>query len=313
MSLGGIYTTSTQDSAAKKNLFGVVSGTGAYLASLDKSKITLAFCTSTGSGLTVDHIYVVSADNTTFIDLRTLASHNHSGSTSGGVYEDIKINSPDILDLMLTKTTDLYEASWASPVYWIKAVTSTGSVENKTDGTTGERSIRLRPNGTSGSGATISYPHHRLSFAVNALYQCKLQIETATSIALHSGINADDVTAADSNTRKLQAEVCTTTNNNWWLRTADGTTHTASDTGIAISANRVAIKIVHKPTLGTPESDLYIDAGTVLQKTSNIPTSGNTAENNLVKQSVKNSTAADRPLLFYGCRLAYGVLSTDMV
>ncbi len=314
MSVGIPWTESTPGSVSKLNFTGIISGTGAELAALDKTKHTLVRCTSTGSGFTLDHVYLFSNDGTTSIDLTSVLEHTHEDSSTGGSLVSLQMGAnADITDLMLTKTTDLYEANWAAPVYWIRTVTSTGSVENKIDGTTGEHSIRLRPNGTSGSGATISYPHLRLTFGGDALFQTKLQIETATSIALHSGVGCDDVTAADSNTRKLQVEVCTVTNNNWWLRTANGSANSASDTGIAITANRTAIKIEHLPDLGTPETDLYIASGTILQKTTNIPVDGQTIEDNLIKHSVKNSTAADRPLLVYGSRVLYDALSTDWI
>src|SRR4030095_5445178 len=287
----------TVHSDSRMNRMTNIPNTGTILAGLDKTKHGIFICTADGSGLVKDNLYFCNAAGDALIRV--------ANSALGGGLVSTFQGEPKYLDLSLTKTTDLYESNWSSTVYWIRAVTSTGSVENKTDGTTGERSIRLRPNATSGSGATISYPHLKLDFSQAASYQAKLQIETATNIALHSGIACDDVTSVDTNTRKLQAEVCTVTNNNWWLRTANGSAHTASDTGIAITANRVAIRINHLPSV--PEADLQVDAGTLLQKTSNIPISGATADANLIKHSVKNSTAADRPLLVYGSRLSYTV------
>jgi hypothetical protein len=303
------WATNISDDA-RMNKMTVIPNTGTYLSGLTKTQHGLLICTQAGSGLLLDHVYLCSADGTSLIDISSIASHTHSGSSDGGSLIDVFGVNNHIIDLVLTKTTDLYEATWTTPVYWIKAVTSTGSVENKTDGTTGERSIRLRPNATSGSGATISYPHLKLNFALNSVYTTKLQIETATSLALHTGVGADDVTAADSNTRKYQVEVCTVTNANYWLRSATGSANSSSDSGIAITANRVGISAAHFPTAGTPRVDMYIDANTVFSKTTNIPISGATADNNLIKHSVKNSTGADRPLLVYGTRLTYGVLDS---
>lgn len=299
MPLGDLWTEGEVDSASRKNVKQPVVGTGDYIQSLDKTKFKFAACTtdSTDLELIADHFYMVNAAEDGFIDLTQVEDHEHTGSGDGGLLTNIFIRVPTFNILQLTKTDDLKKAQW------IETVTGTGSIEDSTDGTTGERSIRLRPNGTSGSGATISYPYLRSWFGGKQIYQTKLQIETATSIALHSGVGADDVTAADSNTRKYQAEVCTATNNNYWLRTATGSANSASDSGIAISANRVAVKIVHLP--GDTETDLYIDSGAVLQKTTNIPTDGQTAYNNIIKHSVKNSTGADRPLKMYGCRLSF--------
>jgi len=309
MSLGDEWTSAVSGSAAKLNGMTVTYGTGSYLSSLDYSKHKLLVCTADGSGFTLDHLYLCTTDGTSVIDVSSVVPHTHVNDSTGGNLTNIFVANPRFTVLQLTKPSDLYEASWASPVFWVKTVSGTGSVENKTDGTTGERSIRLRPNGTSGSGSTIQYPHLINGFGSISIFQTKLQIETATSIALHVGVNADTVTAADSNTVKYQVEVCTATNNNWWLRTADGSATSASDTGIAISANRVGIAIVHNP--GEPEADIYIDSNTVFQKTTNIPVTGETADNNITKISVKNSTGADRPLLYYGSRLTYKISTNE--
>jgi len=290
---------------ARLNKMTIIPNTGTYLSGLDKTKHKIVVCTSTGGGYTLDHVYLFTEDGLSKIDLTTTQSHTHGDSTDGGSLERILAINNTVLDLCLTKTTDLYEANWASPVYWNRTVTGTGSVENKTDGTTGERSIRLRPNATSGSGSTIAYPHMKLDFSKTSCFTTKLQIETATNIALHTGVNCDDVTAADSNTVKYQAEVCTATNSNWWLRTASGSANSSSDSGIAISANRVSISLDHDPTAGTPYCSMYVDANNAFQKTTNIPISGSSSQNAVIKHSVKNSTGADRPLLMYGCRLSY--------
>lgn len=300
MGIGSAWNkTSASDS--KLNIMTVISGTGAELAALNKSRHKLVVCTSTGSGLTVDHVYLANNAGDAFIDITQSIAHTHSADDDGGSLVFIYQGNPKTCDLWLTKTDDLKKAQW------IETVTSTGSIEDNTDGTTGERAIRLRTNATSGATATISYPHLKLGFASSALYKAKLRMETFSSIAVNTGVGADDTSAAASNTRKFAAELCTTTNNNWWLRTANGSANTASDTGIAGTANRVSIKILHRMDLGTPEDDLTIDSGTTLQKTSTIAFDNATADNNLIKHSVKNNTAADRPLLVYGSRLAYEI------
>ncbi len=302
-SLGEAWTEETPGSASKLNVTGVISGSGDYLAGLDWSQFKILVCTADGSGLIEDHAYLVNDAADELIDLSQVEEHTHFGSTTGGTVTGIFVANPRFTILQLLGTHDLLKAQW------IETVTSTGSIENKTDGTTGERSIRLRPNGTTGSGATISYPYMKLDFSAISAFQTKLQIETATSIALHSGVGADDVTAADSNTRKYNAEVCTATNSNWWLRTASGSANSTSDSGIAISTSRVGIKIEHHPA--DVETDLYINAEAVFQKTTNIPVDGATANINLIKHSVKNSTGADRPLLHYGSRLSFKIDTTE--
>ena len=296
MSLGNEWTSITSGSTSKLNGMTVTWGTGAYLASLDKTQHKLVVCTSTGSGLTIDHVYLADSTGTTWIDLADIVT---SGGTTNII--TIFIGDPKFFDLILTKTNDLDKANW------IQTIAGTGTIANDDDATTHERSIKLLTGATSGSGSTISYPHLQNDFSKTSMFEFKVRLSATTALAMHNGVGADDVTAADSNTIKYNAEVCTVTNTNWFLRTASGSANSTSDSGTAFTTNRVGIRIEHYPTAGTPRADMYIGAGTVFQKTSNIPTSGVTADNNLIKHSLKNSAAADKNAFIYGTRLRYSV------
>ena len=142
MSVSDAWTSSDPASVARKNRTSVITDTGTNLAALDKLKHKIVTCSSTGSGFTLDHAYLFTEDGSSAIDLSAEQSHVHNSSTTGGELINIFASNPTFFDLSLTKTDDLLKAQW------IETVTGTGSIENNTDGTTGERSIRLRPNGT---------------------------------------------------------------------------------------------------------------------------------------------------------------------
>src|SRR4030095_9302794 len=248
-----------------------IANIGTVLAGLDKTKFGLLICTSDGSGLLKDHVYLCNAAGDSLIDLSTMQSHAHtSDSDGGGLNAIFRLNSKHIY-LALTKTQDCQKANWD------QNLASGGTIEDKTDGTTSERSIRLRPNTTSGGAASIRYPHLKLDWSKECFFQAKLQLESTSSLALHTGISPDYVQSADSNTRKCQAEVCTTNNQNWWLRTANGSANSASDTGIAITTNRTGITLKHGDT-----DVLIVGTGTELEKSSNIATSSTTSTANLI-------------------------------
>ena len=296
---GGPWSTTTSASTARLNLTSVISGTGADLATLDKTLHVIAKCTSTGSGFTINHVYQTTADGTSWTDVTATAAHTHSSTGEGGGLEQIFTANSKFYDLGLTRTTDLKKASWN------ETVTTSGTGTDTIDGTSGERSIALSTGATSGGAYTITYPHLQIDFSKRSFFQFKAKITTLSALALHSGVNCDLVTDADSNTVKYDAEICTTTNNNWHLRTASGSNKSMSDTGTAATTNRVGIRIELFPDLGTPEADMYIDAGTVFQKTSDIPISGTSEDNNLIRHSIKNSAAADKIYNVYASRLAY--------
>jgi len=299
MGLGDAWTDTTAASVSKLNTSTIIYGTGTYLQTLDKTKHKVVVCTATSGGLAVDHVYCANNAGDTWVDMTSMAPHNHTSSADGGDIGSIFQANPTWFDLALTKTQDLKKAQW------IEAITSTGVISDDTDGTTGERSIKLDSGATSGASAQISYPHLQLDFSKRALFEAKIRIGTASSLAFHIGVGADDITAADSNTRKIQCELCTVTNNNFWLRTATGSANSSSDTGVAFGTSRTPIEIRHFPA--EAKTELYVGSGSSLVKTTNIPVDSTTADNNLVKFSLKNSTAASRTMFCYGARLAYYV------
>jgi len=297
--LGAPWTDTTAGSFSKLNLMTVPFGPGTDLAALNKTQYKLVVCTVDGGGLLKDHVYCANAAATAWIDITVTAGHTHSGTNDGGGLLDIFSGNPLFAD---TGSDFMHNIDKAR---WVETLSATGTTANDNDGTTGELSFKLSTGVTSGAAATLAMKGLKLDFSKRSSFQFKARIGTASSLALHSGVNADDVTVVDSNTAKYNAEVCTVTNNNWNIRTASGSNKTSSDTGIAISANRVAVRLEHHPEFGTPEVDAYIDASTVFQKTGNVPVSGTTAVANLMKHSLKNSTAADRTYYVYANRIRY--------
>jgi hypothetical protein len=300
---GTPWLSSTPASVNRKNKTSTITLDGDDIALLDKTKYKIVTCSADGSGYLEDHVYYFSEDGSVETDLTALPDHTHSSASGdGGPMTFMYIKSPaSALDLYLSRPTDMIKANWN------QTVTGTGSIEDGGGGSSTPY-IRLRPNGTSGSGSTISYTnaYPRYTFDGGAMILTFVgNFETATSLAFHGGINCDDVTAADSNTVKVQAEVCTVTNSNWWIRTATGAANSASDTGVAISTDDKSIKLIHDST-GTPYAVISVNSGGEFTKTTNVPaTATNNTIGNLLKFSIKNSTAADRPYRFKGARLSW--------
>lgn len=299
MSVSSPWTTKTSASVARKNKTSILTLSGTDINALDKTKYKLVACNATGSGYTINHIYHFSDDGSIIDDISSLPDHLHNGTGAGGNVAGIYRANTHNFNQSMCRPTD-----WVKAV-WNQTVSGTGTIEDGTGGS-GERYIRMRPNGTSGSGATISYP-----MAANAgfgyddvLMGYVYQLETASSLAFHIGWNADDITAADSNTSKVQLEVCTATNNNHWIRTANGSANSASDMGVAIDTSKTSCQFWAFQT-GTPTVKAEVNAGSTFTKTTHIPTSGQNATGNIMKFSIKNSTAADRPLRAYGAHLTF--------
>lgn len=281
----------------------VPSGAGDDLAGLNKELHKLIVCTEDGSGLLKDHVYCANAEADAWIDISVTGSHTHSGDNDGGSILNIFAGNPLFADTGAVFMHNIDKARW------VETVVSTGTSANDTDGSTGELSFKLLTGATSGGAATLAMKGLKLDFSKRSSFQFKARLgATITTLALHSGVNADDVTDVDSNTAKYDAEVCTVTNTNWNIRTASGSGKTSSDTGIPISTSRIAIRLEHYPDVSPARVDAYIDANTVFQKTGDVPVTGTTAVAGLMKHSLKNSSAADRNYFVYANRLRYYIL-----
>lgn len=297
--LRGPWDDQTSGSTSKLNWQVCISGLGDDLAGLDKLKYTLIKCTVTGSGLTKDHVYQSSTDGTSWIDISGTASHTHSGTSDGGSFLDVFRANPKFID------TGSYFMFNPDKAKWNETVSSTGSTINDTDGTTSEQSIKLLTGATSGSGATIGMTGFKLDFSKPSQFQTKLKLSATTALALKAGVNCETATAADDNTVKYEAQVCTVTNANWNLRTASGSNKSESDTGTAFTTSQTSIRLEHFPDIATPKVDFYLNTAAAFTKTSDIPVAGSTGVTTLMKFSLKNSATADKNAFMYGCRLRY--------
>jgi hypothetical protein len=301
----------TDGSEIRMNKMTIPYLTGDEIEALDKTKYGIVRCRlDGGSGKLANHNYMVSADQQTWIDLTTVAAHTHSSSTEGGLLIDMVRTTPKFVDT----GASLFFLDSLDVAKWLTAVSGTGSIANDTDGTTAEKSIKFATGATSGSLSELKHPWtgglNKVDFTKRSLLECKLRIGNVLNIALKAGINCETVTNVDDNTVKYEAQICTVTNANWNIRSAHGTDKSEIDTGIAITANRVALRLEHFPDIATPKVDLYVDAANAFSKTSHIPTTGNSELNATPKFSFKNSTTADRTLYYYGCRLAYTIDDT---
>ena len=296
--IGGPWDTTTPGSPSKLNKMTIVYGDGVDIAALDKTTFQFAFCVTTGSGLTVNHLYAVNAAQDSLIDISGAVDHTHIGTGTGGSLESVFRANPTFIDTGFRFMTKLDKAEWT------ETISGTGTTANDT--TSNEESLKLLTGATSGSGATLAKTNNfLLDFAKPSHIQFMLKMSATTALALKAGVNTETVTAADENTLKYQAQLCTVTNANWNLRTATGAARSESDSGIAFTTNKVSIRLEHFPTLGTPKVDMYVDSAAAFTKTSDIPTSGSSTITSLMKFSLKNSAAADKQCFMYGTRLRY--------
>ncbi len=280
---------------AKLNQMTIISGTGAYLATITAVENgQVVTCTSTGSGFTENHAYIW--DTSAWVDL-TNVSHTHSSASDGGAIIGIPRANTKFFD------TDTRYTLYPQKVDYLQVVSGTGAITD--DSTSSVYSIKLDTGGTSSSGATIHIPGFIHDFSKESYWQTSVKLGSTSAVATKLGPNMETATAADDNNAKYGIESCTTGGANWLIRSATGAARSTQDTGTAMSTSQIGFRCEHYPS--TPKVDAYVNNGSAITKSSDVATTGSGAANNRFKLSIKNSAGASKTMFCYGSRLAYYV------
>lgn len=297
MGLGDAWTEGTSGSVAKLNLVTIPSGTGDYINSLDKTKHKVAYVTADGSGLLANHLYV--SDGSTWLDIQTIQDHFHSHSGDGGDFTEIVIG--------MTEQINYHNPYHLRKADWTETVSGTGSTSEVTNDATWSNNaiLKLVTGATSGSGATLQIGAVRHDFGDHSGFNMILRMTQTTDIASHWGFGMETVTAADDNVRKHGVVQCTATNGNWFGRTATGSAHSDSDTGVAVSTSETFIKSQVFPLAGTPNQIVAVAGTLALTKTTDIPVDGSGSRTNHFKISLKNNAAVTKDCYLIKLKEAY--------
>ncbi len=303
MSLGDEWSETNPGSASKLNLTTLTFGTGAYLAGLDKTKHKLLVCTSTGSGYTLDHTYLCKTDGTGVIDIGVMQPHEHSSDSTGGSLSEILIENSLVIDSGAQFMLDMNSGNWSSAVTGTGASTAVTNYVNGTD-YSGEEVLKMSTGATSGSGANWKISGMPVDYGEgDSQFQAVVAVSSTTNINARGGFNCETITSADDNARKYGFNLCTSVNGNWFARSANGTTRSDADMGIAFDTSPTNITAHLREA--DDEIDYYVNFANKLTKTSDIPLSGSGARENLVRFGVKNNTAADRQMHAVKLRFTY--------
>lgn len=293
--IGDAWTDLDGITASKLNQMTIISGTGAYLATITAIENgQVVVCTSTGSGFTENHAYVW--DTSAWVDL-TNVSHTHTSSSDGGSIIGLPRSNTKFFDSQARYT--LYPQK-------VDYLQTTGAGAAITDDTTSSiYTVKLDSGTTSGSGATIQIPGLKQDFSKESYFQTGVTLNSTSNIATKIGPSMETVTAADDNNVKYGIESCSVSSANWLIRSATGAARSTQDSGTAVSTAQIGFRCEHYPS--TPKTDTYINNGSAITKSSDIPTTGAGTANNVFKLSIKNSTTASKTMLCHGSRIAYYV------
>jgi len=300
------WTDQTAGLATRMNKCTVISGSGTYLATLDKNQFKLFHCTADGDEFLKDHLYLIKGDGSAAIDLSGIELHTHESDSDGGSYIHLYQGMAESID-----SFDPHNLNIAD---WTEVSSGTGNTYEITNDATfpDNKVLKLSTGATTASGASLRIGSIQMSFERESGFIALMKLDQTTDNASHWGYGMEAVTAVDDNSRKHGLIHCTSVNNNWFARTADGDSRSDSDTGDAINASKHFIQSICIPDVseiitphGTPFQNTFLDGNLILSKTTDIPIDGTGSRNIFWRVGLKNNTGSDKTAMLYKVRFTY--------
>ena len=283
-------------SKTKLNQMSIISGLSSYLSGLPNVKNQVHLPEDTGNGYTA---YNLSAWDGSARKNLSNPIHNHSSSTSGGDQAQMAYGNPRVIDTNHLWMTFLDVLAWK--------ITADSGCSIAIDTSTTPDSLKITTGTTINTRAYANLDNLIVRFDDPLFFMTMVHFNTAiSSMVWNFGYEAENVGDAGSGSLKALFEYCSAVNSNYFIASADGTTRTASDTGVALdTTNDRMLRFLVTPNSKT---DWKI-AGTLGIKSTNVPDTGNSPDRVGVVKTGQKVTAgtAGKSVSYWGCRLVYTV------
>jgi hypothetical protein len=296
---GGYFVTEEFFSPARFNRKTNTHLTGAEIAALNPTYPNqIVVCTATGSGFTVDTMYMRNTANTTWIG-GSGGIHTHDANTdaAGGLFSEItRLNLAKVLwENIPSPTTGQFRVD----------VASGGGVSDV------HPQLNLSTGTTSG-WAHIGRAGVGLSFASNQRFLARLYVTHNTNLTARLGVVTERVDeTGDHPARKYGLEACdsASTARNWDVFSSDGTTRTATvSTESVAQASARAYRLDY--TVAT-DVKFYVNGSTTpnVTKTSNVPGGNVVNGGRTIGAGIKHNSGPAKNMFISGMAFS-GVPST---
>ena len=287
MSLQQEYSIATALSAAKLTNMGIVGGDNTYISStLTKRKGQVVLPYDDGA-LKKFRLYGWDDVAVAWIPL-TLPSHTHIDSNDGGELVEAIIYSPNVM---------IYDQQYVSLGDWQANNSGTGSGVSETSSS---NNFIWCQSGTTTTGyADIWIGGLAPSFNKVLRANFVWAISHTSNLLMRLGLGMETLSSASSdNLAKIGFEWCDA-NANYQLVSANGTTRSLTDSGVAPTTSQDGVKILNLPSLTKVEYKFA--GGTTVNKTTNLP-STSPATNNVIRGGIRNNNggSANREFKYYG-------------
>jgi hypothetical protein len=286
---GGLWSAQ-QDTAsqARMNQKTNTIDTGSNLAAINPTFPGMeVFALDSTGGFTANFKYVRDATNSTWLQMLPTGSHDHSSSTTGGVFSTIL--SDNVGQFLLH--------DFISPTKSMFLQTITGGTITDVQGS-GNWFVQLSTGTVTNNLAQIDRGGIALDFGNKIKWAAKIgQSGGTTGLNGRMGINVEQVGAAISNTTKsLGYEFCDTCGTGYQLLSCDGGTRSVVTTNQAFSGNN-SVRFLYTPSTSLVGT---INQTVATTKTSNLPNSGACAQDRISRFGIQTTNTISKTLQLFG-------------
>lgn len=279
-------------------------GTGAEINALSPTYAGMeAHCTADYLGIfRKNHVYIRDADNQKWISI-TGFKHLHDDDTeeSGGLLSDI----------MVANGYQAYIFSCPNPTMgaFVLGTAGLGKVQEYWEG------LALELSSTQGDAAIAVVRGVPLSCSRDFTWLMRMSVDSGSYMSIKAGVGMEDVASNDDILNKVGIEACDVsgTARTFAFTTANGSARDMIGTSIPVSVANTYVGYTCYLDAGNVARFVYEGAHTIpaLSKTTNLPSSGATQNDNVWTVGYKNNNNSAKSL-FIGGAFIYGSIGVPM-
>ena len=276
-------------SQAKMNLKSILVGTGDQIlgksaGSLQVGQIASVTTASTGGALPAG----IFRWNGSAWTSPQGGIHSHTSSSDGGTFQD----------LLIQAIQNTWYANHPGATKGLFDTSGTGGTyDDIISGTS--KYVEITSGATSSNAGNLHYGGIALNFAAKSAFTTRILLASTTTNSLaRCGVNIEKADVATDNKVKYGFEGCSTCNSSSMsIISADGTTRSKNTTSADSYATVGNFIMSHDPGINVKYRK---ESGSIITKTTNVPTTGTSDRSNTWLTGIQTTTAASRTLNLYG-------------
>lgn len=260
---------------------------------------------TTGNGFTKNVPVFRSVDDANTLIPVGLTTHHHGQYTAseGGALADI-------LFYNIGNVFAFLGSNFMKATFWTEVSGAGSSVQEEINTDAGE--LHLESGTASGGYANIRILSNTIDLAYMSIFMTRCTYNGPFTTYLSKfGVNCEQISEANSNSRKSYGWEACSGNSNWQCFSCDGTTRSTTSASFAVDGADDVFEAQHYPGIPQIQFKRNHNTGTTVTKSNNIPTSGNTSTSRAYQMGITSTAASATRVMHYKGSVLFGTQAGD--